>query len=553
MRKHHGFSASKRMYDKRFREWNVFKNVNSDEKERVVRRVTAEPASPLTNVIDKDSISPEDLRKTIRCAKTIQQGATRRSSPSGPGSPGADQAGLSYQHVYQHRDRRQHRAASRGVSISDLVQKTLPPAPAIKSPPPSEREQSPTSSSSPELVCATPTSSSAWSDDHLPVPSNASNASSNARSMSSSPVPCLSVFKAQLQKLAQTPPPTINSEAKTRSLEIITMSIRDFYDWQLQTIPRGTLPDDYLGLRSSEESKQYWSTVKNSIYLIKISSGSMGDLNNRPDARAWPALAEAGGIATAAMDTQPFDFLRNVFAILSPANTSARPELRTILLQFLATEARNRHSPNHPIARICEELQNDEDCQEVSRRALQCMLDTFNSRLGRSRAVTFKILDSLATLLRRNGEFEAAMEIVLELLSSCRQVFGKDSDEARTVENELAHFYMVADEFDRALEHCMNVVKKPDAAESPSETESVFYQDGIAAHTMEDIAEIHQRRGDVEQCITWLERAASIALNVWGPKSLATSHIVDKMTGLQRQFGKDLIRSAMVWEAAIVQ
>ncbi|KAK4214971.1 hypothetical protein QBC37DRAFT_419992 [Rhypophila decipiens] len=543
---------SKRMYDKRFREWNVFKNVNSDEKERVVRRVTAEPASPLTNVIDKDSISPEDLRKTIRCAKTIQQGA-RRSSPSGPGSPGADQVGLSYQHVYQHRDRRQHRAASRGVSISDLVQKTLPPPPAIKSPPPSEREQSPTSSSSPELVCATPTSSSAWSDDHLPVPSNASNASSNARSMSSSPVPCLSVFKAQLQKLAQTPPPTINSEAKTRSLEIITMSIRDFYDWQLQTIPKGVLPDDYLGHRSSEESKQYWSTVKNSIYLIKISSGSMGDLNNRPDARAWPALAEAGGIATAAMDTQPFDFLRNVFAILSPANTSARPELRTILLQFLATEARNRHSPNHPIARICEELQNDEDCQEVSRRALQCMLDTFNSRLGRSRAVTFKILDSLATLLRRNGEFEAAMEIVLELLSSCRQVFGKDSDEARTVENELAHFYMVADEFDRALEHCMNVVKKPDAAESPSETESVFYQDGIAAHTMEDIAEIHQRRGDIEQCITWLERAASIALNVWGHKSLATSHIVDKMTSLQRQFGKDLIRSAMVWEAAIVQ
>ena len=534
---------SKRMYDKRFREWNVFKNVNSDEKERLVRRGT-EPGSP-TNLIDKDSISPEDLRRTLRCAKTIQQG-TRRASPSGPGSPSSDQAGPSYQHAYQHRDRRQHRAPSRGVSISDLVQKNLPQPPvAIKSPPPSERDQSPTSGSSPELACATPTSSSAWSDEHLPVPTN-------ARSISSSPAPCLSVFKAQLQKLAETPPPTMHSESKTRSLEIITMSIRDFYDWQLQTIPEGVLPDDYLGHRSTDESLQYWSTVKNAIYLIKISAGSMGDLNNRPDARAWPALAEAGGIAAAAMDSQPFDFLRNVFATLSPANTSARPELRTILLQFLATEARNKHSPHHPIARICDELQKDEDCQEVSRRALQCMLDTFNSRLGRSRAVTFKILDSLATLLRRNGEFEAAMEIVQELLTSCRQVFGNDSDQARTVENEVAHFYMVADECDQALEHCMNVVKRPGAAESPSETESVFYQDGISAHTMEDIAEIHQRRGDVEQAIKWLDRAASIALNVWGPKALATSHIVDKMTGLQRQFGKELLRSAMHWEAAIV-
>ena len=205
------------------------------------------------------------------------------------------------------------------------------------------------------------------------------------------------------------------------------MSIRDFYDWQLGAIPEGVLPDDYLGHRSTEESLQYWSTVKNAIYLIKISAGSTGDLENRPDARAWPALAEAGGIASAAMDSQPFDFLRNVFATLSPANTSARPELRTILLQFLATEARNKHSPQHPIARICDELQKDEDCQEVSRRALQCMLDTFNRRLGRSRAVTFKILDSLATLLRRNGEFEAALEIVQELLTSCRQVYGSDS------------------------------------------------------------------------------------------------------------------------------
>ncbi len=342
------------------------------------------------------------------------------------------------------------------------------------------------------------------------------------------------------------------TDARTRSVDIISRSLRDYYEWQLEMVPQGVLPDDYLGHRSSEQSNQYWSTIKNAIYLVKISAGSMEDLEHRPDRRAWPAFAEAGRIASAAMVSQPFDFLRNLFATLSPANTSARPELRAILLQFLASEARDTLSPNHPITKICQELMNDDDCQEVSRRGLQCMLDIFNSKLGRSRAVSFKLLDSLATLLRRNGEFDAAMDIIMELLNSCRQVYGRDSDQARMIENELAHFYMVADECDLALEHCMAVVKRPQAPGLLAPAEPVFYQDGIAAHTMEDIAEIHQRRGDVEVSIVWLERAASIALSLWGPKSPATGHIIDKMTSLQRKFGKDLLRSALLWEATVI-
>jgi hypothetical protein len=298
---------------------------------------------------------------------------------------------------------------------------------------------------------------------------------------------------------------------------------------------------------------------------VKISTGSIDDLDQRPDRRAWPAFAEAGSLAAGAMTSHPFDFLRNLFATLSPANTSARPELRGILLRFLTSEAQSSLSPSHPITHICKELQKDEDCQEISQRSLQCMLDIFNSRLGRSRAITFKLLDSLATLLRRSGEYHAGLEIITELLKSSRPVFGPESDQVRAVENELAHFYMLTGESDLALGHCMSVVTRPptpstlasasaSAPGSPQEAvgEPAFYQDGIAAHTMEDIAEIHQRRGDLEQCITWLERAASIALVVWGPKSLATSHLIDKMTNLQRQFGKDLLRSATLWEAAIV-
>jgi hypothetical protein len=334
-------------------------------------------------------------------------------------------------------------------------------------------------------------------------------------------------------------------------MSIITLKLREYYDWQLHNIPEGVLPDEYLGNRSPDESTRYWNTIKDAIYLVKISIGSLEDLNNRPDRRAWSAFAEAGCLAAGAMTAQPFDFLRNLFATLSPVNTSARPELRGILLRFLTNEAQTSLSSNHPITQICNQLQHDEDCQEISQRSLQCMLDIFNSRLGRSRAITFKLLDSLATLLRRSGEYQAGLEIITELLESSRPVFGESSDQVRSIENELAHFHMLTGNSDLALGHCMSVVTKPPALALGSQEEPTFHQDGIAAHTMEDIAEIHQRRGDLEQCITWLERAASIALIVWGPKAIATSHLIDKMTSLQRQFGKDLLRSATLWEAAI--
>jgi len=336
-------------------------------------------------------------------------------------------------------------------------------------------------------------------------------------------------------------------------MSMITLKLREYYDWQLDNIPQGVLPDDYLGHRSPDESTRYWNTIKDAIYLVKISAGSVEDAENRPDRRAWSAFAEAGSLAAGAMTAQPFDFLRNLFATLSPVNTSARPELRGILLQFLASEAQSSLSSNHPITQICRELQQDEDSQEISQRSLQCMLDIFNTRLGRSRAITFKLLDSLATLLRRSGEYHAGLEVITELLNSARPVFGQDSDLVRSVENELAHFYMLTDEPDLALSHCMSVITRPPASTPGPQGAPVFHQDGIAAHTMEDIAEIHQRRGDLEQCIAWLERAASVALVVWGPKAVATGHLIDKMTSLQRQFGKDLLKSATLWEAAIVE
>jgi hypothetical protein len=546
MRKHYGFSASKRMYDKRFREWHVFKNVNSDERARAARRAPGSaPLSPPRQEDTDNSFSQEDLRRTLRCARTIQQGGRRTASTSTHPTP-VDARAATPPPLY--------RPARRSISISDLIKPEDDP-PGVPAPGLRRQAESPPTPFSPPSTPSITTGSSPAS----PAESYQEQDDRTALVVSGSPGPGMAAYREQLQHLFNSPPQALSLDSQTRTMSIITLKLREYYDWQLNNIPEGALPDDYLGQRSPDESTRYWNTIKDAIYLVKISagfspsSGSIEDMDDRPDRRAWSAFAEAGSLAAGAMTTQPFDFLRNLFATLSPVNTSARPELRGILLQFLSSEAQTSLSSSHPITQICKELQQDEGCQEISQRSLQCMLDIFNTRLGRSRAITFKLLDSLATLLRRSGEYHAGLEIITELLKSSRPVFGPNSDQVRSVENELAHFYMLSGQPDLALGHCMSVITRPPTSGTAAREEPTFYQDGIAAHTMEDIAEIHQRRGDLEQCITWLERAASIALVVWGPKAIATSHLIDKMTSLQRQFGKDLLRSATLWEAAIVE
>ncbi|KAK3298059.1 uncharacterized protein B0H64DRAFT_416870 [Chaetomium fimeti] len=532
-----------RMYDKRFREWHVFKNVNSDERARAARRAPGSaPLSPPRQE-DGENFSKEDLRRTLRCARTIQQGGRPMASTSTPPTPVDARAATPPP---------QYRPPRRSISISDLIKPEDDPQGGAASSLPRQGGSSRTPFSPPSTPSITTGSSPRSSAE-----SDQGQDDRTALVVSDSPGPGIAAYKEQLQHLFNAPPQSISPDSQTRTMGIITLKLREYYDWQLNNIPEGVLPDEYLGRRSPDESTRYWNTIKDAIYLVKISagsaSGSIEDLDDRPDRRAWSAFSEAGCLAAGAMATQPFDFLRNLFATLSPVNTSARPELRGILLRFLSSEAQSSLSSNHPITQICKELQQDEGCQEISQRSLQCMLDIFNTRLGRSRAITFKLLDSLATLLRRSGEYHAGLEIITELLNSSRPVFGPNSDQVRSVENELAHFYMLSGEPDLALSHCMSVITRPPTSAAASQDEPTFYQDGIAAHTMEDIAEIHQRRGDLEQCITWLERAASIALVVWGPKSIATSHLIDKMTSLQRQFGKDLLRSATLWEAAIVK
>jgi len=520
---------SKRMYDKRFREWNIFKNGNSEDGPKGQRRrspgsVSSSAAAGLVG--DTDAISQADVRKTIRCAKSVQHGFRK---PQAPAPSIVNTPGPSSEHLI-----RSHSVSSQSprgsINISDLISERSSTGVEGYSPK--------TFVSSPEMPCATPDSSTG-SDEFVMTRSDAGSAAS-------SPPASLIAYQAQLQTLARAPLPALVSDPRTRTLEVITVSLRDYYEWQLQNIPEGVLPDEYLGNRTAPASTKYWDTIKNAIYLVKIAAGSPRD--SQYSERAWPAMSDVGAMAMEAMKSQPFDFLKNLFATLSPANLSARPELRSILLQFLSLQAEESLPTNHPITLICQELRRDENCQEISRRGLQCMLDIFNTRLGRSRAVTIKLTDSLATLLRRNGEIDAARDIILELLKSCRQAYGQDSTQARAVENELSHLYMATNDYELALGHCMSVIT---ARQTSDSLQGTFIHDGISAHTMEDIAEIHHRQGDLKQCIMWLERAASIALEVWGPKSLATCHIVDKMTGLSKEISRELLRTASRWEAIL--
>ncbi|KAL2128613.1 hypothetical protein VTI74DRAFT_8929 [Chaetomium olivicolor] len=82
MKRCYGFSASKRMYDKRFREWNVFKNVNGNDRARATSRAQGAP-SAAGHGDGINRFNQEGLHRTIRGTRTIQQGV-RKGPPSNP-------------------------------------------------------------------------------------------------------------------------------------------------------------------------------------------------------------------------------------------------------------------------------------------------------------------------------------------------------------------------------------------------------------------------------------------------------------------------------------
>jgi len=304
-------------------------------------------------------------------------------------------------------------------------------------------------------------------------------------------------------------------------------------------------------------SADFWTEMKHGIYLLKTQKTQAG----------WRALDMACDMAPKILvSPQAFDFLfmRELFLTLSPVNTRVFPKIRTVILQYLGCLASFKLSKTHPIFVICHQLQQDGHDRHVSEVGLQCMLDTFATREQgeafaiESKELAFQVERALITLLRRDGQLEAAagraealMQISLkDIAAAC---WGSDTmvmDRASTLEHsrlaarELAHVRMDQgiSRYDKAIEisvfvltGTLQLAANEDGWPPLPYTITNVIRDKSSVYTMEDLAQIYEKLGMIKEANDWLQLAVALALDLFGDtyESTVTRMIGEKLRVVQ--------------------
>ena len=480
------------MYDTRFRKWGVSKIIKSSQKDQILKEIT--------RTKKEIQISEKDWKKIMRYANA--------HSRQQEDSPSDNRCRLSTQYSPY---------STSSDTFSGTNGSTL---------------------DSPEVPGAANESDEYATNMHTPLSSagsrDATRSVSRQRSASNDSTlhtPATSFdlpwSNAREQSLSHSPTPALILSPTARNQELVLHNVSTYYNSRLDSLGSNSYPGDLLTIGSTSQSTLFWANVKNGIYLLKI-GGKFPDKHQR----AVKAFSEANSLALSAMFSEPLDFIREILATLSPTNTSINPPLRIQILSYLGEVAFSLFGPTHPITVLCQALRDDHNDPFVSQNALTLMYELFCTRLGNSHTATYRLMDTYITLVRRSGELQAAKLLASNALDLAQLDHGPESDQARGAAVELAHILTKLGEHGKTLSLRLGVVERPAPRSGRDEADSRFgcryHTDGIAVHTMEDVAEYYVRFRDVGLGIKWLTRARNIALAIWGD-CVPTAHITDKL------------------------
>lgn len=297
------------------------------------------------------------------------------------------------------------------------------------------------------------------------------------------------------------PSPSLSLDRRASNIELLLSCTLHYHEWQ-RTRPA---PVDL------ELNKKFWSDIKSGIYFLKVGSHEL----------AWPLLRNAGEKVVALCECQPPSLLADIYATISPTNTTVCPQLRTQLLRLFARIARTRLGIKHPISIICHQLQMDSEA-ETPVRALRLMIDDLEAQSCRQELDLQHLKRTLVTLLRRGKDYASAEALALSVITLSSRDFGHDSASARTAITEYVHILTDQRRWEEASPVCQAVL------DSGQRGLGDAFPDERSVWAMEDMAEICGQLRLFGQALTWLERAFDGALKVWGPNHSAT-HISNKV------------------------
>ena len=226
-------------------------------------------------------------------------------------------------------------------------------------------------------------------------------------------------------------------------------------------------------------------------------------------------------------------FVRDVISALSPVNFRRDPTVRTRLLLYLSSLAKDYLGPDHSLTTIFSQLLHDSN----NRFLTQCVLTQLHDLLrDQSPLLAVETKRPIIALLRRDGEHGLATKLAIELLVFCKQSFGTGTIAVRNAQKELAHIYMDKCDWINALELCRERVGR--AMSRNGEVIGHEYHDSHAIWAMEDLAKIHDETGNLDACCTWLGIAVELSAEIKG-RSVGTTHILDKLEDVLRRCGKN--------------
>ena len=312
------------------------------------------------------------------------------------------------------------------------------------------------------------------------------------------------------------------------NLELVLKSVQSYLSHLDLVRNNPTGPSNELRLVNAN---YFWDQLSYGIYLFKVSSNEL----------AWNALRNACDGAGTAIQWEDARGIGKLLTTLSPVNTAVCPEIRQKLLEFIRGMAKYKLGSSHPFTIICQQLSHDQKPREVAERVLRFMLDLLICREGSNSDTTIQIQRMLIKSMRRSKDYDGALRLAKELTSMSSQCWGNGHLETHRARREVEHILMDMGEWDQALAVCLSIIH----ADNRPWTNTQLVEDECVVSTMEDLAKIHENKGDLNLSIEWLLRAAT---SEWTTATggVAAAHIAEKLLSALRRVGQE--DEAVFWE-----
>ena len=492
------------MYDKRFRKWDIVKNLKSERKRKMAEDMDSQRQSGQANVTA--SVSEKDKAKIIRWVasqkRTSKEKRSTRKDKTDPKPPSA------------------RCAITRGLSTGGHDNETRPEKDLQR-----ESEHA-DSTNEVRLTSLTPTTS-------------LDTATSNPLPQSSSPVLDAVVSDLSLSKISSDKPvnsiewPFTSSPSaplvlspESQNYEKIFHNVQLYVSHRIAAGIAGSNTVSCASHRSWLSTKEFWLNTR----TTKTGDRCHRSKSRLPYTRSLGYILLMRGAKSLApvvlSGEPPLDFVCKLFTSLTPtctAHTRSSPSLRNEILSVLVDVAMSSHvlGPSHPITIICDALRTDSIYPSVSLLALQAMIDVFSEKLGTAVMTNppyYMLMHAMINLLRLSGELGDAKDLAACTLELARSTFGGDSVEAGCAATTLAHILTELGDHDHALSLRMEIIAP---SQSDSVDTTIRVEDGMllrvnarSLYAMEDIANYYTKFDCVKEAIDWRRRADAVARQI---------------------------------------